>query len=54
MARLESEQVRRTALTIVGRFCETPFYGLASDTDALQLSRSVSPHADDAPRDPNH
>ncbi len=26
------------AMNVVRRFCETPFYGLASDTDALQFA----------------
>jgi hypothetical protein len=29
--------MRRSPHEIVGRFCETPLYGSASDTDALQI-----------------
>ena len=54
MTRLRSEQVWRTALTIVGRFCETPFHALASDTDALQLLDFRSPCANYPLHDPNH
>src|SRR5258708_40059835 len=54
MTRFDSGQVWRKGLTIVERFCETPFDGLASDTDALQLSGLVLSRTRDAFHDQDH